>query len=56
MSTVPTATIYEVYERTSAGVKCGTYGIGKGNKAWVELEAPYRKVLARLFPSTTILY
>lgn len=48
--TVPTATIYEVYERTSAGVKCGTYGIGKGNKAWIELEAPYKKYWHDFFP------
>lgn len=41
--TVPTATIFEVYERTPEGIKCGTYGIGKSKKGWVELEKPYRK-------------
>lgn len=48
--TVPTATIYEVYERTNQGVICGTYGIGKGNKNWVELEKPYKKYWHDYFP------
>lgn len=30
--TVPTATIYECYERTPNGTKCLTFGIGKSNK------------------------
>lgn len=41
--TVPTATIYECYERTPDGVVCGTYGVGKGKNGWVELEKPYKK-------------
>lgn len=38
--TVPTATIYEVEERTPEGIKCGVYGVGKNQKGWVELDAP----------------
>ena len=48
--TVPTATIFEVYERTPDGVTCGTYGIGKGKNGWVELEKPYLKYWHGQFP------
>jgi len=48
--TVPTATIYEVYEKTKSGVICGTYGVGKSNKGWVELEKPYKKYWHDYFP------
>jgi hypothetical protein len=41
--TVPMATIYECHEHTAEGLKCSTYGIGKSNKVWVELEAPVKK-------------
>lgn len=41
--TVPTATVYECFEHTPEGMKCATYGLGKGNKVWVELEAPVKK-------------
>lgn len=41
--TVPTATIFEVYERKADTVICGTYGIGKSKNGWVELEEPYMK-------------
>lgn len=41
--TVPTATIFEVYENTPKGMLCGTYGIGKSKNGWVELEKPYQK-------------
>jgi len=49
-STVPTATIYEVYEKTPAGVLCGTYAIGEGDKSWIELEKPYKKYWHDMFP------
>lgn len=48
--TVPTATIFEVYERTPDGIVCGTYGIGKGKKGWVELEKPIVKYWHQYFP------
>lgn len=48
--TVPTATIYEVFERTPKGMKCGTFGIGKANKVWVELEEPKVKYWHNQFP------
>lgn len=48
--TVPTATIFEVYERTANGIMCGTYGIGKGKNGWVELEKPYKKYWHDQFP------
>lgn len=48
--TVPTATIFEVYERTKDGIVCGTYGIGKGKKGWVELEKPYLKYWHQYYP------
>lgn len=48
--TVPTATIYEVYERTPNGVLCGTYGVGKAETGWVELEKPYKKFWHNYFP------
>lgn len=47
--TVPTATIYEVYERTPDGILCGTYGVG-GNKNWVELEKPIKKFWHNFYP------
>ena len=49
-TTVPTATIYEVYERTADGIKCGTYGVGKQQKGWVELEKPFKKYWHDYFP------
>mgnify|MGYP000859487429 CR=1 FL=1 len=48
--TVPTATIYECYERTPDGTKCLTFGIGKSNKAWVEIEEPKVKYWHNHFP------
>lgn len=48
--TVPTATIFEVYEKTPEGMKCGTYGVGKDGKGWVELEKPYKKYWHDYFP------
>lgn len=48
--TVPTATIYEVYERTPDGLKCGTYGVGKNQKGWVELETPTVKYWHNQYP------
>lgn len=47
--TVPTATIYEVYERTPDGILCGTYGVGK-SKFWVELEKPIKKFWHNYYP------
>lgn len=41
--TVKTVTLYEVYEKTPKGVLCGTYGQGKSNTGWVELEKPFKK-------------
>ena len=41
--TVPTATIYECFEHTPEGIMCSTYGLGQGNKVWIELEAPVKK-------------
>lgn len=48
--TVPTATIYEVYERINGEVICGTYGVGSGSKTWVELEEPKKKYWHDYFP------
>lgn len=48
--TVPTATVYEVFERTPKGMKCGTYGVGKSDKVWVELEEPKVKYWHNNFP------
>lgn len=48
--TVPTATIYEVYERTPDGILCGTYGVGAGENGWIELEKPYKKFWHNYFP------
>ena len=45
-----TATIYECYERTPNGTKCLTFGIGKSNKAWVEIEEPKVKYWHNHFP------
>ena len=48
--TVPTATIFEVFERTPNGMLCGTYGIGKSKNGWVELEKPYQKYWHNEYP------
>lgn len=48
--TVPTATIYEVYEKTPEGILCGTYGIGDKSGSWVELEKPYKKYWHDSYP------
>ena len=48
--TVPTATIYECYERTPKGTKCLTFGIGKSNNTWVEIEEPKIKYWHNHFP------
>jgi hypothetical protein len=48
--TVPTATIYECYERTPNGTKCLTFGIGKSNNTWVEIEEPKIKYWHNHFP------
>jgi hypothetical protein len=48
--TVSTATVYEVYERTPKGVMCGTYGIGKTQQGWVELEKPFKKYWHDMYP------
>jgi len=48
--TVPTATIYEVYENTPKGMMCGTYAIGKSKKGWVELEKPFKKYWHDQYP------
>ena len=48
--TVPTATIYECFERTPKGIKCATYGVGKSQKAWVELEEEKVKYWHDKFP------
>jgi hypothetical protein len=48
--TVPTATIFEVYERTPDGVICGTYGVGKSKNGWVECEKPYMKYWHGQYP------
>lgn len=41
--TVPTVTIYECFENTGDGWVCSTYGEGKSQSGWVELEAPLKK-------------
>lgn len=48
--TVPTATVYECYERTPNGTKCMTFGIGKSDKVWVEIEEPKVKYWHNHFP------
>jgi len=48
--TVPTATIYEVYEKTPDGILCGTYGVGTTGKGWVELEKPMKKFWYNYYP------
>ena len=48
--TVPTATVYEVYEKTPEGMICGTYAIGKKQKGWVELEKPFKKYWHDQYP------
>lgn len=48
--TVPTATVFEVYERTPDGIVCGTYGVGKGKNGWVELEEPSVKYWHQYYP------
>ena len=49
--TVPTATIFECYERKPSGLYCSVYGIGKANKnGWVQLQAPVRKYWHNQFP------
>jgi hypothetical protein len=48
--TVKTVTKYEVYERTPDGVICGTYGVGKSNSGWVELEKPFKKYWHDYYP------
>jgi len=48
--TVPTATIYECFERTPDGIMCSTYGVGKSTKKWVELEEPKKKYWHNQFP------
>jgi hypothetical protein len=40
---VPTATIYECFEKTPEGWMCSTYGVGEDKNGWVELEAPIMK-------------
>lgn len=49
-STVPTSTIYEVYEKTPEGIICGVYGVGNSKQAWVELEKPYKKYWHDMYP------
>ena len=48
--TVPTATVYEVYEKTSGGIVCGTYAAGSKENGWVELEKPYKKYWHDAYP------
>lgn len=48
--TVPTATIYEVYEKTAEGILCGAYGVGESENGWVELEKPYKKFWHDYYP------
>jgi hypothetical protein len=48
--TVSTATIYEVYEKTPKGIMCGTYGVGKNQQGWVELEKPFKKFWHDMYP------
>jgi hypothetical protein len=48
--TVPTATIFEVYERTPEGVICGTYGVGEAKQGWVEMEKPFKKYWHNYYP------
>ena len=48
--TVPTATIYECYEKTPNGISCATYGVGKAENGWVELEAPSKKYWHSFYP------
>jgi hypothetical protein len=48
--TIPTTTIYEVFENTPKGIMCGTYGIGKSNSGWVELEKPFQKYWHDYYP------
>jgi hypothetical protein len=48
--TVPTATVFECYERTPDGILCATYGIGKNQKGWVELEQPTKKYWHNYYP------
>lgn len=48
--TVPTATTFEVYENKPDGMHCGTYGIGKSNNSWVELEEPFKKYWHNYYP------
>jgi hypothetical protein len=48
--TVPTATVFECYERTPDGIVCATYGIGGKQKQWVELEQPSKKYWHDYYP------
>ena len=41
--TVAMVTIYECFENTGDGWVCSTYGEGKSQSGWVELEAPVKK-------------
>lgn len=48
--TVPTATIFECYEKTPNGIQCSTYGVGKSDNGWVTLEAPSQKYWHDFYP------